>query len=83
MIITRAAIMFSNGEILEGHNYGDISSMANKISFSGDKIRGFTTSTGEFVLPQEAAKIAVEAGQINSQLDVLAPEDLWPGAAND
>lgn len=83
MIITRAAIMFSNGEILEGHNYGDISNIANKIGFSGDKIYGFTTGAGDFVLPVEAAKIALDAGQIKSDFGSLMPEDLWPGMADE
>lgn len=78
MIITRAAIMFSNGEIVEGHNYGDIATIANKLSFFGDKLYGFVTSYGEFVLPAEAAVIAITAGQITSIIYELKPEDLWP-----
>lgn len=78
MIIVRAAIMFSNGEVVEGHEYGSIVSMANKLSIQGDRIYGFTTGTGEFVLPNEAAEIAVKAKQIEKVDDVLKPEDLWP-----
>jgi hypothetical protein len=70
--------MFSNGEVVEGHNYGSISTMATKLSFSGEKIYGFVTSYGEFVLPYEAAIIALKAGQIPSIKDELKPEDLWP-----
>lgn len=78
MIISRAAIMFSNGEVVEGHNYGNIMSTAHKLSFQGDHIYGFTTSFGEFILPSEAAVIAFAAGQIPEETDDLKPEDLWP-----
>lgn len=78
MIITRAAIMFSNGEVVEGHNYGDIMTIAHKLSFSGDKIYGFVTGSGEFVTPKEATEIALAAGQITSRIEELKPEDLWP-----
>lgn len=83
MIITRAAIMFSNGEIVEGHNYASISTIAHKLSYMGDKIFGFITSTGDFVLPQEANDIALEAGQISTPNEDLKPEDLWPQWADE
>lgn len=79
MFITRAAIMYSNGEVMEGHDYGDISSLAKKLSLSSpDNIEGFITSSGEFVLPIEAATIAVNANQVPEVLDRLTPEHLWP-----
>ena len=78
MIISRAAIMFSNGEVVEGHTYGQIMTMAHKLSFSGEMIHGFVTSYGEFVLPDEASAIAFAAGQIPEQLATLTPEDIWP-----
>ena len=77
MIITRAAIMFSNGEVVEGQSYSAITQIANKLSFNGDKIHGFVTSAGDFVLPGEAAVIAVKAGQLTSVIGVLTPEMLW------
>lgn len=83
MVITRAAIMFSNGEVIEGHNYGNIMSVANKLSLNGEKIYGFVTSYGEFVLPDEASKIALKAKQISSPNDNLKPEDLWPEWADE
>jgi len=78
MIITRAAIMFSNGEVFEGQSYSAISTIASKLSFNGDKIYGFITSAGDFVLPGEAAVIALKAGQLKSVIGVLTPEMLWP-----
>lgn len=78
MIITRAAIMYPNGEFVEGHSYGDILKLSNKLNFYGEKIYGFVTSYGEFVLPKDAAQIALEAGQIPILKEELTPEDLWP-----
>jgi len=79
MIIARAATMFSNGEILEGHDYGNISNLAHKFSYPMDqRIYGFVTSTDEFVLPKEAMEIAVQAGQTTPLTELLTPEQLWP-----
>lgn len=83
MVILRAAIMFSNGEVVEGHNYGNIMSLAHKLSFGGDMIHGFVTSDGNFVLPEEAADLALKAGQISTKTDKLNPEDLWPQWADE
>lgn len=77
MVIIKAAIMFQNGEILEGHSYGQISSLASKLSFSGDRIHGFLTSSGKFVLPEEAVDIALEANQIAERVDKLTPDMIW------
>lgn len=70
--------MFSNGEIVEGHTYGAIVTVANKLSFSGERIYGFITSSGDFVLPVDAAKIALKAKQVSSVSGELKPEDIWP-----
>lgn len=78
MIIVRAAIMFSNGEIVEGHDYGHITSISHKLSIAGDKIYGFITSKGDFVLPADATAIAVKANQIPQTEEPLKPEDIWP-----
>lgn len=78
MFIIKAAIMFSNGEVLEGRNYSDIVSLASKIGVNGERINGFLTSSGDFVLPEEAAKIAFSSGQLRESTEGLAPEDLWP-----
>lgn len=77
MVITKAAIMYSNGEVIEGRDYGYITSLANRLSLSGEKIEGFVTSSGDFVLPGEAAHIAVKSGQVQSVIGELTPEDLW------
>lgn len=77
MIIIKAAIMFSNGEIIEGHDYGHISCLADKLSLSGDRVHGFVTSSGSFVLPDEASKIALTASQISKKVDELTPDMLW------
>lgn len=83
MLIVRAAIMFSNGEIVEGHDYGHIMSISQKLSIAGDRIFGFVTSAGDFVLPGEAAVIAIKADQLQSVVGLLKPEDLWPEYAGE
>jgi hypothetical protein len=83
MVITRAAIMFSNGEIVEGHSYSAVLTVANRMGFDGEKIYGFITSSDDFVLPKEAAEIAKKAGQIKTVIGVLTPEMLWPHYSKD
>lgn len=83
MVIIKAAIMFNNGEVFEGHDYSQIVSLANKLSFSGDRIHGFMTSTGEFVLPTDAARIALESKQITEEVAQLTPDMLWPYLGDD
>ena len=78
MIITRAAIMFSSGEIFEGQTYSSIISIASKLGFTGEKICGFVTSSGDFVLPQDAVTIALKAKQISNFKEKLEPEDIRP-----
>ena len=73
MVIIKAAIMFQNGEIVEGHNYREITTLANKLSLSGDKIYGFVTSSGIFVLPNEAVETALEVKQIGERADRPTP----------
>lgn len=80
MLISRAAIMYHNGEIIEGLDYGAIARIAQKLGWSGERIEGFVTSTGEFVLPDEAAEIAKQANQVINVRGKLSPEDLWPPA---
>lgn len=78
-IIVKAAVMYSNGEVLEGRDYGHISNVAHKLSYpEGERIAGFVTHTGEFVLPDQAAKIAVAAKQLSEPLDKITPDNLWP-----
>ncbi len=83
MVIIKAAIMFQNGEIIEGHDYGHISTLAHKLSFTGEKIYGFVTNTGAFLLPNEAAVVALATKQITEQVDALTPEILWPNVGTD
>ena len=83
MVISRAAVMFSSGEVVEGHNYGNIMTIAHKLSFTGDFIHGFVTGAGDFVLPDEAARIALKAKQISKKTKELKPEDLWPEWADE
>lgn len=84
MIIVRAAIMFSNGEVLEGRDYGHILWLAQLLNYPlGSKKEGFMTSSGDFVLPKKASSIAVKAGQIETTVNKLLPEDLWPETARD
>lgn len=70
--------MFENGGIVEGHDYGSITTLANKLSLRGEKIYGFVTNTGEFIPPEEAFSIAHKADQISEVVDKLTPEMLWP-----
>ena len=78
MVIIKAAIMYSNGDILEGRDYSTITHLGHRLGYSGERINGFVTSSGKFVLPGEAAVIAVKAGQVESVLGELTPEKLWP-----
>lgn len=81
--ITNAAIMYQNGEVLEGKNYHKINSLANRLGISGDRIHGFLNSSGEFVLPIDAAQIATESGQLKKPVSELSPDDLWPTLQTD
>jgi hypothetical protein len=76
--IAYAAIMFANGEIISGRNYESVRSLARKIGISGDYIYGFLTSSEEFILPHDAARVAMQAGQIRKPVDDLSPDDVWP-----
>jgi len=77
-VIIKAAIMYANGEILEGRDYGYINSLGHKLSYpEQQRIQGFITNTGEFVLPEQAAVIAVEAHQIDKAPEKLNPDNLW------
>lgn len=77
-VIVKAAIMYSNGEVLEGRDYGHINYLGHKLSLPDtERIQGFVTNTGEFVLPDQAAIIAVEAHQIKEAPAVLNPDNLW------
>jgi hypothetical protein len=75
--------MFQNGEIVEGTQYHAISSLAHKIGFSGERINGFLDSSGEFLLPKEAAVVAFAADQIKEPVEELSPDDLWPPLMSD
>lgn len=77
MSIIKAAIMYSNGEIVEGRTYSQIDRLANSLGIWGDKIEGFVTSSGEFTLPVEAAVIAINAGQVKPGVTRLLPEHLY------
>lgn len=71
--------MYSNGVVLEGRDYGHIIELGHKLSYPDeDRITGFITHTGEFVLPSEAAEIAVRSKQLKEKLSVVTPEVLWP-----
>lgn len=78
MVIVRAAILYSNGETIQGHTYGAITSLSHKLSYpQEDRIYGFVTSSEAFVLPSEAMTIALEAGQVTVSADELTPDMLW------
>jgi hypothetical protein len=82
MSITRAAIMYSNGEVLEGWNYHAIGNLARRLGYTGESIHGFINSEGDFMLPKEAAVVAYDAKQVSQPVTELLPDDLWPVAAN-
>lgn len=77
-MIVRAASIYATGDLVEGYDYCKISYIAKNIGLNCDKIDGFVTSYGDFVLPDDAAKIALESGQIKEPTKTLNPEDLWP-----
>lgn len=83
MHITRAALMFSDGEVFEGFNYTIIGNLARKLGYGGESIRGFLDSSGEFILPHDAAVTAEKAGQITTPVSELSPEDLWSNLQTD
>lgn len=82
MLIVRAAIMYSNGEVVEGRDYQTINSLAYKLGLTGEHINGFLNSSGEFMLPKDAAAIALESGQIQQPIEELQPIDVWPSLKN-
>lgn len=83
MFITHAAIMFSNGEIVEGTEYHAVRTLVHKIGLSGEHINGFVTSYGDFVLPEDAAMVALKSGQIKIPVSELSSDDLWPSLITD
>lgn len=48
-----------------------------KFSSQGNVVQGFLTSDNLFVDRNEGAKIAINAGQVNEDVDVLYSEDLY------
>jgi hypothetical protein len=83
-MITRAAIKTSGGRIYigsEGERHGDIMRenflAGHEENFHG-AIQGFWTQDGRFVDREEAANIALEAGQISKiPAEVFTSENLW------
>ena len=75
--IIRAAIMFEHGGLVQGKDYGSITALAKKISHSGDYIRGYVLSDGEFIPEEEAYAFAKESGQLDEDGDIMVGmEDL-------
>ena len=78
-IIRAAAILRSDGEIIEGKDH----STCIKISPVGTcifgSVQGFTTNYNRFVDRVAAANIAFKAGQIKEDPkgDILLSEELW------
>lgn len=88
-MITRAAILL-NGELWAGQDGERHHDVIRKISSHGKKahsgIQGFVTQTGEFLNREQAAKHAIECGQvISGHANIrhvfngreLFSEDLW------
>lgn len=75
LFIKRAAIFYENGGIVEGKSYGQISSLARKIGFSGDRIYGYIDSSDEFLVEDAGIELARNAGQAGKECEY--PEDIF------
>jgi len=82
--ITKAAMKTIKGKIYQGRNHNDImrDMMWDNNYPNGTEILGFITNNGRFVDRQEAAKIAFESGQTNSNTGCLQSFSLTLKNAN-
>lgn len=79
-MILHAAVKSIDGNIFIGKQHADCFQKAHylKIKMSPKaEDQGFMTSEGRYVTRSEAAKIAMEAGQIHKETQLLFSEDLW------
>jgi hypothetical protein len=79
MSITQAAIREIYSKIVHtGTRHVDIIRLAIKAGMMEEFDEGFLTSEGIFVDRYEAARIALESGQIKYSTEKLRSQDLWP-----
>lgn len=78
MFIKRAAILYENGGIIEGHDYTQIVGLARKLGITGRSIYGFTDSSDNFIDRVKALEIAKTANQVpEDHKGSLYPEDIF------
>jgi hypothetical protein len=78
MYITRAAILYQGGGIVEGKNYPEIIDLAHRFGFIGTYVSGYLTDRGDFIDRNKAMEVAIKSGQLPADFTgPLAPEDLW------
>ena len=70
----------SSGFIVCGYRHSDIIKMTSELygrKTTTSDVPGFLTSFNRFVDRKEGAKIALESGQIDKELEYLTSEDLY------
>jgi len=72
--IKHAAILRITGDITVGRDHGQC---LHRSPPDTCEEMGFMTSENRFVDREEAAKIAIKAGQIDRDTDLLFSEDMW------
>lgn len=78
--IKHAAVKSADGWIFIGKCHADCLHKMHHISVmygKGADCQGFITDHGRFVQRGEAARIAIESGQITKETNLLFSEDLW------
>lgn len=81
-VIKHAAVKSVGGMIFLGKSHRDCFHQAHYVDvvMSPKALdQGFFTSHGRYVDREEAAAIAVAAGQVDPQVKILFSEDLWLG----
>lgn len=83
MFIKRAAILYRKGGIVEGTNYGKISTLAHKMGITSGYVYGFMDSSDNFIDRNAALTIAKAAGQVPEDFKgPLYPDDIFGGVEN-
>lgn len=78
--ITHAAVFTKEGYPIMGKSHADCFHLAKNTGIEMSQRaahQGFMTSNGRYVERPEAAKIAIEAGQVRADCKILFSEDLW------
>jgi hypothetical protein len=81
MTSIKAAAVLHNGEVWTGHRHAEIMraiwAKHGAVQIS-QEAQGFVTDDGKFVGREEAARIALLAGQIQKEKSELFSEDVFP-----